>query len=243
MKAFADLLDTLVYTTSRNRKLALIAAYLRATPDPDRGWALAALTGELDFPGVKSSTVRNLMKDRVDPVLWTLSRDFVGDTAETVSLLWPQNPNAPEQDPLTLAQTVAILSGLNRNTAPKALPGLLDQLDANGRYALIKLATGGMRIGISARLAKTAFAQRRCLHGARKAVIHPMCPAYRAFALSCWRTLWRTRRSRLDLIWRTMQRSGNGTVFACRSCEWAAKRGSIRAAAMTFRRPFPNCSM
>ena len=56
MKAFANLLDTLVYTTSRNRKLALIASYLRETPDPDRGWALAALTGGLDFPAVKTRT-------------------------------------------------------------------------------------------------------------------------------------------------------------------------------------------
>ena len=89
MEAFAALLDALVYTTSRNRKLALIAEYLRSAPDPDRGWALGALTGGLDFPAVKSGTIRNLMKERVDPVLWTLSRDFVGDTAETASLLWP----------------------------------------------------------------------------------------------------------------------------------------------------------
>ena len=158
MKAFSTLLDTLVYTTSRNRKLALIATYLRETPDPDRGWALAALTGELDFPAVKSSTIRNLMKDRIDPVLWTLSRDFVGDTAETASLLWPGG-EAVEDDPASLSETVDALARLNRNTAPKELPGLLDRLDANGRFALIKLATGGMRIGISARLAKTAFAQ------------------------------------------------------------------------------------
>ena len=65
VKLRANLLDTLVYTTSRNRKLALIAQYLRETPDPDRGWALGALTGELDFPGVKASTIRNLMKERV----------------------------------------------------------------------------------------------------------------------------------------------------------------------------------
>ena len=157
MKAFAALLDTLVYTTSRNRKLALIAEYLHETPDPDRGWALAALTGELDFPAVKSSTIRNLMKDRVDPILWTLSRDFLGDTAETASLLWPQGDIA--ETPPSVAQVVELLSGLNRNTASKELPKLLDQLDANGRFALIKLATGGMRIGVSARLAKTAFAQ------------------------------------------------------------------------------------
>ncbi len=158
MKDFATLLDTLVYTTSRNRKLALIADYLRTTPDPDRGWALAGLTGGLDFPAVKSSTVRNLMKDRVDPVLWTLSRDFVGDTAETVSLLWPE-PEGPAEESPSLSETVALLASLNRSTAPSELPQLLDRLDANGRFALIKLATGGMRIGVSARLAKTAFAQ------------------------------------------------------------------------------------
>lgn len=158
MKAFATLLDTLVYTTSRNRKLALIANYLRDTPDPDRGWALAALTGELDFPAVKSSTIRNLMKERIDPVLWSLSRDFVGDTAETASLLWPES-GAVEDDPASLSEVVDFLSALNRNTAPTELPKLLDRLDANGRFALIKLATGGMRIGVSARLAKTAFAQ------------------------------------------------------------------------------------
>jgi len=157
MKAFASLLDTLVYTTSRNRKLALIAEYLRETPDPDRGWALAALTGELDFPAVKSSTIRKLMAERVDPVLWTLSRDFVGDTAETASLLWPESE--ADDDPPSVAQVVDMLSALNRVTAPKELPKLLDRLDANGRFALIKLATGGMRVGVSARLAKTAFAQ------------------------------------------------------------------------------------
>jgi DNA ligase-1 len=159
MERFAALLDALVYTTSRNRKLALIAAYLRDQPDPDRGWALAALTGGLDFPAVKSSTIRNLMMERVDPVLWALSRDFVGDTAETASLLWPAPENAAPQDDLSLTELVERLSGLTRTTAPQELPLLLDRMDAKGRYALIKLATGGMRVGISARLAKTAFAQ------------------------------------------------------------------------------------
>lgn len=159
MEAFAALLDTLVYTTSRNRKLALIAQYLRSAPDPDRGWAMAALTESLDFPSVKSSTIRNLMMERVDPLLWNLSRDFVGDTAETASLLWPEPQNAVQQTGLSLAQVVQCLFALTRTSAPTQLPVLLDRLDTKGRFALIKLATGGMRIGVSARLAKTAFAQ------------------------------------------------------------------------------------
>ena len=157
MEAFAALIDSLVYTRSRNAKLRLIADYLRETPDPDRGWALAAMTGGLDFPAVKSSTIRNLMMERVDPVLWTLSRDYVGDTAETASLLWPEPPHATAPSP-TVAEAVTALSGMTRATVQRELAELLDRLDANGRYALLKLATGAMRIGISARLAKTAFA-------------------------------------------------------------------------------------
>ncbi len=157
MDEFAALIDALVFTRSRNEKLRLIADYLRATPDPDRGWALAALSDGLDFPAVKSSTIRNLLKDRIDPVLWTLSRDFVGDTAETASLLWPA-PDQPPSPP-SVTDTVELLEAMNRKTVVSELPRLLDRLDASGRYALLKLATGGMRIGVSSRLAKTAFAQ------------------------------------------------------------------------------------
>ncbi|KQM21834.1 cisplatin damage response ATP-dependent DNA ligase [Novosphingobium sp. Leaf2] len=157
MEEFAALLDALVYTRSRNAKLKLLADYLRSTPDPDRGWALAALTDGLDFPAVKSATIRNLLTERIDPVLWTLSREYVGDSAETASLLWPEPPNAPS--PPTVAEAVDALSRMTRATVMSDLPKLLDRLDANGRYALLKLATGAMRIGISARLAKTAFAQ------------------------------------------------------------------------------------
>ncbi len=96
MRAFSVLIDRLVYTSSRNAKLKLIVDYLRATPDTDRGWALAALAGALDFPAVKSATIRNLMIERVGPVLYALSRDYVGDSAETVSLLWPDPDAAGE---------------------------------------------------------------------------------------------------------------------------------------------------
>jgi DNA ligase 1 len=158
VQAFAALIDALIYTRSRNGKLALIADYLRTTPDPDRGWALAALTDGLDFAAVKAGTIRALATTRVDPVLFALSRDFVGDTAETISLMWPEPPT-PDLPPPSVSEAVSALSAMTRSTVNAELARLLDRLDPNGRFALLKLATGAMRVGVSARLAKTAFAQ------------------------------------------------------------------------------------
>ncbi|WP_373490167.1 cisplatin damage response ATP-dependent DNA ligase [Parasphingorhabdus sp.] len=158
MRRFAALIDSLIYTRSRNAKLAAIASYLRETPDPDRGWALAALTDSLDFPAVKSSTIRTLAGTRIDLELFRLSRHHVGDTAETVALIWPEVPNREQGDP-SVDEVVQALSAATRATAPDIVASLLDSMDANSRYAMLKLAVGGMRVGVSARLAKTAFAQ------------------------------------------------------------------------------------
>jgi DNA ligase-1 len=162
MRSFSTLLDRLVYTRSRNTKLALIARYLKENPDPDRGWGMAALTGELDLPGVKSAAIRASVAERVDPVLLSMSYDYVGDLAETVALIWPKAIDQPEDiddGSLTLAGVIERLQTLVRSEAPRALAQMLDHLDADGRFALLKLATGGLRIGVSARLARTAFAQ------------------------------------------------------------------------------------
>jgi DNA ligase 1 len=177
MKAFANLLERLVYTRARNDKLRLIADYLRETPDPDRGWALAALTDATDFAAVKAGSVRDVAATRVDPVLLKLSRDYVGDTAETVSLIWPVRPN--DTSAPSLGETVAILQSITRRDVKKKLAELLDRLDASERFALLKLAMGGMRIGVSARLAKTAFAQAFDLDvGDVEEVWHALQPPY-----------------------------------------------------------------
>uniref|UniRef100_UPI0035CB1277 cisplatin damage response ATP-dependent DNA ligase n=1 Tax=uncultured Sphingomonas sp. TaxID=158754 RepID=UPI0035CB1277 len=182
MRAFADLLDRLIYTRSRNAKLKLISDYLRVTPDPDRGWAMAALTGELDLPGVKPAVIRALIEQRVDPVLFRMSRDYVGDTAETVALLWPAPIVPPVTNgELTIAQAVDRLLSLSRSDTPAALAGMLDRLDADERFALLKMATGALRIGVSARLAKTALAQEFGLDvEAVEEVWHGIAPPYTA---------------------------------------------------------------
>jgi DNA ligase-1 len=228
MNRFAELLDRLAYEPGRNNKLRLITGYFRETADPDRGYALAALTGALSFKHAKPGLIRDLITDRTDPVLFGLSYDYVGDLSETVALMWPKaavdhgesllghpsplpspargegaerdaelsarskskattrtltvpSPLAGEGQgggyresdahreasppnlhnnppPPTLSEVVTTLRTLGKTELPKQLARWLDELDETGRWALLKLVTGAMRIGVSARLAKTAAA-------------------------------------------------------------------------------------
>jgi DNA ligase 1 len=206
MNRFAELLDRLAYEPGRNNKLRLITSYFREVADPDRGYALAALTGALSFKHAKPGLIRDLIADRTDPVLFALSYDYVGDLSETVALMWPTAapqarpapspacggglgwgqatssvdkkeppPGSPASGrgdelsrrpsnlhnnppPPTLTEVVTTLRTLGKTELPKQLARWLDELDETGRWALLKLVTGAMRIGISARLAKTAAA-------------------------------------------------------------------------------------
>ena len=158
MNRFAALLDALLFTPSRNGKLRLMREYFSTAPDPERGWALAALTGELVFDEAKPSQVHALAAARVDPELLGWSYDFVGDLAETVSLIWPVAPGGEAHVP-SLSEIVQQLKGANRAQVAGLIEPWLDALDATGRWALLKLVTRELRIGVSARLAKTALAE------------------------------------------------------------------------------------
>ncbi|MBW7964684.1 ATP-dependent DNA ligase [Bradyrhizobium sp. BR 10261] len=232
MNRFAELLDRLAYEPGRNNKLRLLQGYFREVGDPDRGYALAALTGALSFKHAKPALIRDLIASRTDEVLFGLSYDYVGDLSETVALMWPKRPPRHDESfpgypslppsptrgegaqrsmalaaiatadrdsqsegrtslsvpsplvgegqggghsgrdadeslhpthhnnppPPTLTEVVTTLRTLGKTELPKQLERWLDELDETGRWALLKLVTGAMRIGISARLAKTAAA-------------------------------------------------------------------------------------
>jgi len=157
MNRFAALLDRLSLTPQRNAKLTLLAEHFATTPDPERGLALAAITGGLDFKGAKAGTIRQLASARVDPVLFELSYDYVGDLAETTALIWPVRHGANRTP--DLSEVIEGLQTATRAEAPALIESWLDALDPTGRWALLKLVTGGLRIGVSARLAKTALAK------------------------------------------------------------------------------------
>ena len=157
MRAFAHLLDRLAFTASRNAKLVLVRDYLAAAPDPERGLALAALTGELSFHAAKPAMIRKAVEARMDPVLFGWSYNYVGDLAETVALVWQARPGANAAEP-TLPEVVDALRTTSRSDIPALIEGWLDAQDPIERWALLKLITRELRVGLSARLAKQATA-------------------------------------------------------------------------------------
>lgn len=179
MNRFARLLDDLLFSPSRLTKLRLMSDYFAHVPDPDRGYALAALTGTLDFKFAKPATIRGLVETRVDPALFAWSYDFVGDLAETAALIWPTPDAAASAAAPSLSAIVAGLDQASRSDVTRHLARWFDQLDATGRWALIKLVTGGMRVGVSARLAKTALAEMGGVDVAQvEEVWHGLSPPY-----------------------------------------------------------------
>jgi DNA ligase-1 len=158
VRAFAELLDRLSLTASRNAKLTLVRDYLRDTPDPDRGWALAALTGDLTFSAAKPNFIRKAVEERMDPQLFWWSYDYVGDLAETVALVWPRRPGANREPELN--EVVDGLRTASRADVQRLIEGWLDDMDEpRERWALLKLMTRELRVGLTARLAKRAAAE------------------------------------------------------------------------------------
>ena len=183
MNEFAALLDRLGFEPSRLGKLRLMTAYFRTTPDPERGYALAALTGARSFQHAKPGLIRALISERVDPYLFDLSYDYVGDLSETVALLWPAPQRASEpasnHPALTLAEVVHARRRQANSNCRKSLPDFSTRSMRPGAWALLKLITGALRIGVSARLAKLAVAELGGKHANEiEDIWHGLAPPY-----------------------------------------------------------------
>lgn len=162
MQAFADLVDNLYYLNSNNAKAELILEYLSNTPDPDRGWAIAAIAGTLNFEFFKRRTVKEIIVERVDPVLFDLSYDYVGEMSETVAHLWSttlEEPIALHSELPSLNEIVVQFSSLPKLAIKPYLVSLLNIMSPSQRWALLKLGTRGLRIGVSARFLKKILAR------------------------------------------------------------------------------------
>lgn len=156
MEAFSSLLEQLYYTSGTKAKAQLIANYIANTPDPDRGWAIAAMAGTLRFDFFKRNTVKNLITEHTDPALFAMSYDYVGEVSETVAHLWPYSD--PTDSLPSLTEVVETFSSVSKNKVSETLANYLTIMTPAQRWALLKLGTRGLRIGVSARSIKQILA-------------------------------------------------------------------------------------
>ena len=156
MKKFSSLLDNLILTPSRNNKINLLKDYFSEL-DINKAYALSILSNQLSFQFIKASKLRDLVYKKVDKNLFDFSYDYVGDLAETISLIWPKSNKKKSQ---SLSLLIEKIQKLKKNEINTEFSKILDELSNNERWTLIKICTGGLRIGVSERLVKTAIAEQ-----------------------------------------------------------------------------------
>jgi len=159
MLNFFFLLNQLYFTHATNEKINLLLDYLKNAPDPDRGYAIALITGQLEFEVFKKSLIKNLIMGKVDQHLFASCYDYVGELAETVALLWPPGSSAFSFDKnVALSEVITILQQMNKHDLKNYLINMLNSLTSEQRWAFIKLCTHNLRIGVSERLMKKTLA-------------------------------------------------------------------------------------
>ena len=159
MRTFSRLLERLYYEPATSAKERLLLDYFAATPDPDRGYAVAIIGGSLSLPNFKRGMVLDLIRARVDPTLLAMSYDYVGELSETVAHLWPGEGTPSADDLPRLHEVVDALRHTPKAKLPDYVAGLLDRMSSPERWALLKIGTGSLRIGVSARLLKQVLAR------------------------------------------------------------------------------------
>jgi DNA ligase-1 len=164
MQAFAALYAALDASTATNDKLAALRAYFAQAPAADAAWALYFLAGGRPRRTVPTALLREVACAEAQLPGWLFEECYqaVGDLAETIAWVIPA-PGA--RSPLGLAawleQRLLPLRAAAVDEQRAALGGWLRELDAAGRFLLVKLIGGGLRVGVARGLVQRALADAR----------------------------------------------------------------------------------
>ena len=164
MKRFADLFAELDATTSTSAKVTALQRYLSAVEDADAAWAVYFLSGGKPRQLIKTAQLRALAEEASGLPAWLFDASYqaVGDLAETIALVLPAPASA---DGLAVSlsewmeQRLLPLRGQGDEAVAVALRAWWRELDATGRFLLVKLVGGGFRVGVSKLLVQRAIAQ------------------------------------------------------------------------------------
>jgi len=172
MRAFAQLYLRLDATTSSNAKLEALRDYFAAAPAEDAAWAVYFLSGGRPRQLVPTRVLRELATALAGLPDWLFEESYqaVGDLAETISLLLPENHHGSDDGLAHWVEGHLLpLRGLPAEEVQQRLPPLWAQLDRPSLMLCLKLITGSFRVGVSKLLVTRALAQLAGLDAKRVA--------------------------------------------------------------------------
>jgi DNA ligase 1 len=170
VKRFAQLFDELDSTTSTLEKVAAMQRYFAQAPSRDAAWAVYFLAGGKPRQVVKTAALRGLACEAAGIEDWLFDACYqaAGDLAETIALILPQD-GVPSDVGLAdwLELRLLPLRGAAEDVVAAHVRGFWRELDARGRFLLIKLIGGGFRVGVSKLLVQRALAAYSGLDASR----------------------------------------------------------------------------
>ena len=166
MKRFATLYDTIDATTATTAKVAALVAYFRDAPAADAAWAVSFLVGRRPKRLVRAPDLRAWAADAANVPAWLFEECYaqVGDLAETISLLVPEQEraDAPVDDgsfSWWVEERLLPLARMAPDTQRAVLLDAWQRLSGTSRFLFNKLITGGFRVGVSDGLVVRALSQ------------------------------------------------------------------------------------
>jgi DNA ligase-1 len=161
MKAFAQLFLSLDETNKTNEKVKVLKDYFISVPDSDKMHMLALFTGRKPKRQINSTLIRNWAIEASNIPAWLFEESYhvVGDLAETMALLMPQNTAGSNK---SLTEWIAEINTLGNKTEEERKLWLMDSwamLDGQERFVFNKILTGGFRVGVSQNLVIKALAE------------------------------------------------------------------------------------
>ena len=172
IKQFGHLIKDIDQCNGNNKKINLIAEFIRDIDPSDGCWTLSLLMNIRQKRLITGKRLREILETRTTMPTWLFNDCFaqVGDSAETISLLWPQIKRELKNEDYQCPEDIEILYSDMNSTKPlhwwmeTLLPIIKkkEDIDQNNsiielwkkipeeeHYLLNKLITGGFRIGVS----------------------------------------------------------------------------------------------
>lgn len=161
MRRFTKLFFEQDATNRTNEKLAALHRYFSEAPPRDAAWGLFFLSGAKIARAVNTPLLRMWVSEETGFPPWLVdeSYDAVGDLAESLALLLPDNPHGTDEPLHRVAEErIMRIAAVPESEKRAIVVQTWAEMDSSQRLVWHKLITGAWRVGVARTLVVRALA-------------------------------------------------------------------------------------